>query len=78
MPRRKSHDEFVQEVYDLVGDEYTVIGTYKLSSIKLDMKHNECNFVYPIRPSAFLKGQRCPDCFSPPRKTFVKRKASHS
>ena len=26
--RRKTHDEFVREVYELVGDEYTFLGVY--------------------------------------------------
>jgi hypothetical protein len=77
MPKRKTHEEFVTEVLALTGDEYTVIGTYELSSIKLDMKHNICGNVYPVRPNEFLKGSRCPKCQMEERKTLIMRKAQN-
>ena len=77
MPKRKTHEEFVAEVFGLVGDEYTVIGTYELSSIKLDMKHNVCDTVYPVRPNEFRKGSRCPKCTLEQRKTLLMRKAQN-
>jgi hypothetical protein len=58
-----NHDEFVKKVYNLVGNEYEVIGTYKKSSSKLKMKHNICNHTYEVKPNNFLNGRRCPKCF---------------
>ncbi|MEI4827996.1 hypothetical protein WAX78_00715 [Bacillus sp. FJAT-53711] len=62
----KTHEEFVQEVRELVGDEYTVLETYKGSKETVSMRHNTCldgrTHEYTPFPSNFLKGQRCPKC----------------
>lgn len=60
MTARKTHKEFIDEVYNLVGDEYTVLGTYQNIATPILMKHNECGNEYYVRPSKFLIGQRCP------------------
>lgn len=62
MTRRKTHKEFVKEVYDLEGEEYEVIGTYKNTKTKLNMLHNKCGSEYPVEPRSFLRGNRCPIC----------------
>ena len=62
---KKTHEEFVQEVYDLVGDEYTVLGKYKTTHTKIKMRHNDeyCdNNEYDVKPTDFLSGNRCPKC----------------
>lgn len=51
-----------QTVYDLVGDEYRVVGEYKNALTKIDMLHAVCNNVYPVRPCDFKDGNRCPYC----------------
>ena len=60
--RRKTTKQFKQEVYDLVGDEYTVLGEYKNSKTKVLMKHNKCNTEWEVVPNNFLRGTRCPTC----------------
>mgnify|MGYP001026067165 CR=1 FL=1 len=62
MVRRKTHEEFVKEVYDLVGDEYSVLGHYTRSSEKLEIQHNICGHKWFINPNNFLRGKRCPKC----------------
>lgn len=57
MVRRKTHEEFVKEVYDLVGDEYSVLGHYTRSSEKLEIQHNICGHKWFITPNNFLKGK---------------------
>lgn len=64
MTKRKTHDEFVQDVYNLTGDEYTVIGTYTLAKNKLEMKHNICGNTYEVKANNFISGKRCPVCMS--------------
>lgn len=59
---KKTTDEFKKEVYDLVGDEYTVLGEYVRTHTHLDMRHNECGHIYPVKPRMFLLGRRCPEC----------------
>jgi len=43
--RKKTHEEFVEQVYGLVGNEYTVLGEYNGNKIKVLIKHNNegCN-----------------------------------
>lgn len=60
MPRKKTNKEFKQEVYNLVGNEYTVIGTYSGSHNKVRIKHNKCGEIFNMAAGNFLNGQRCP------------------
>lgn len=63
--KRRAHkfnDNFKQEVYDLVGDEYTVLGEYINERTKVKIRHNKCGNVYKVIPSNFLRGNRCPKC----------------
>jgi Zn ribbon nucleic-acid-binding protein/mRNA-degrading endonuclease HigB of HigAB toxin-antitoxin module len=63
MGRKKIHEEFVKEVYELVGNEYSVLGEYRGNKNKLLIKHNKCGFEYEVSPNGFLsKGSRCPKC----------------
>jgi len=71
MPRKKTHEEFVQEVYNLTNDEYIVIGKYINSNTHITIKHNieNCGFEYPVKPHHFLHDSRCPECFGNKKKT---------
>ena len=61
--KNKTTDMFKAEVFELVGDEYEVIGEYTKNDMYIDMKHNLCGKTYPVTPTNFLHGEcRCPDC----------------
>lgn len=63
---RKSLEEFKKEVYDIVGDEYTVLGSYINTNTPIKMRHNciDCNnHEYEVSRSNFIKGSRCPICY---------------
>lgn len=70
MPKRKTHEQFLQEVYNLVGNEYTVLGKYKGAHIKgtrkkasIKMRHNKCGNTWFPKVSNFLYDRsRCPVC----------------
>lgn len=65
MAKKKTHEEFVEEVYNLVGDEFSVTGTYINTQTKIEIRHNneECNFcTFTPKPANFIRGQRCPVC----------------
>jgi len=67
MPKgiQKTTEEFKQEVYDLVGDEYRVLEEYQRNDIKLLMRHTTCGYKYYALPKGFLRGRsRCPKCFN--------------
>lgn len=58
---RKTTEQFKKEVYDLVKNEYEVLGEYKSTHTKIRMKHNICGKTFMIEPNAFISGgQRCP------------------
>lgn len=65
----KTHEQFVKEVFELVNDEYGVLGEYNGDANKVDMKHNVCDKEYPATPTNFLQGARCPHCFGTPKKS---------
>lgn len=59
----KSTDEFKEDVFNIVGNTYEVLGEYCKSDIKIKIKHNECGNVDYITPNAFLNGgRRCIYC----------------
>lgn len=63
MPKRKTHEEFIKELYNLVGNEYLVLDEYKNSQTKIIFIHNtNCKHQFKMIPNNFLKGQRCPKC----------------
>lgn len=59
---KKTTKIFKKEVYDLVGNEYEVIGEYVTGRTKIKIKHNGCGAVYEVYPHDFLAGNRCPKC----------------
>lgn len=67
--RTKPHSQFVDEVYKLVKDEYSVIGEYINALTPIQLKHNKCGNIFNMAPNDFLKGQRCPSCYGTPKKT---------
>jgi len=60
----RNTEEFKKEVYDLVGNEYLVLGEYINSDEKITFKHNigSCKYTWETRPSVFKRGHRCPKC----------------
>lgn len=62
MKNVKSHEEFKQDVYDLVQDDYQILSEYKGAKEKILIKHRLCGREYEVRPSDFLRGSRCMAC----------------
>lgn len=61
--RRKTTEQFKNEVYSVVGEEYTVLGEYQTNDTNILMRHNICGLEWEPRPSLFTKcGKRCPRC----------------
>jgi len=58
----RTTEEFKQEIYNLVQNEYVVIDEYIKSHTKILIKHNLCGYVYLVSPNNFLRGRRCPQC----------------
>lgn len=63
MPRKKTHSDFLSEVYSIVGNEYTVLSDYRGYFKHIAMKHEKCGRVYSVTPASFLSGgRRCKVC----------------
>jgi len=60
--KRKTHEEFVKQVYELVGDEYEVVGEYQSAKIKIKLFHKKCSNYIDMNPDDFLQGKRCKFC----------------
>jgi hypothetical protein len=60
--RKKTHEEFVNEVYELVGNEYEVKSEYIGALKKITMFHAVCGRTYDVLPGNFSFGQRCGKC----------------
>ena len=74
--RKKTHDEYVKEVYNKVGDEYTVLGKYVGSADKILVRHNTCNHEWEVISTNILKGTRCPNCANKSRSSKKKLNTS--
>jgi hypothetical protein len=61
---RKTQDEFVQNMNDLYGNEYEVIGQYVNNKTKILIKHKLCECEFSKRPSELLRGKcYCIKCY---------------
>lgn len=61
-PLRKSHEQFVQEMREKFGDEYTILGKYELYNKPILVRHNECGHEWsPIASNLYANGS-CPKC----------------
>lgn len=61
---RKSQEEFENEVRNVVGDEYTVLGKYIKRDKKILMRHEICGHAWMVQPDNFLSSTRCPNCYN--------------
>lgn len=68
--RFKGHENFLQQVKERYGDEYTVLSTYQGAHIPIKLQHTRCGTVWEsTRPRDFLKenANTCPLCSHPSR-----------
>jgi hypothetical protein len=68
---KKTDKQFKQEVFDLVGNEYTFLDPYVSNETKIRVKHNKCGNVYKVIPTNFLRGKRCPFCTDTPKGELI-------
>jgi transposase len=61
----KTDEEFRNQIYNLVGDEYTFLDEYKGYTKRIRVKHNKCGGIYKVTPDSFITDKsRCVYCFS--------------
>ena len=61
---RKTHEQFVKELNNLYGEEYTPIEKYIDSMTPILVRHTNCGKIYKTKPHNLLtnKGGHCPVC----------------
>lgn len=57
-----TQEEFENIIYDIVGNEYTVLSEYKGQDEKFLIKHNKCGTIYKTSYRNFRRGRRCNKC----------------
>ena len=61
--KKKSQKEFEEDVYNLYGDEFTIVGEFINTYTKIDIRHNKCGHIINVKPSDFLgKKTYCKYC----------------
>lgn len=70
--RAKTTSQFLKEVTNLVGDEYSLKSEYINWKTKVTLVHNICGNVWEVEPNSFLQGRRCPVCNQPHGERFIK------
>lgn len=56
------NESFKERVFELVEDEYEVLGDYVNSREKILFRHNTCGHAFFMAPNNFVQGNRCPKC----------------
>lgn len=59
---QSTESSFIQDIADLVGDEYEYIGPYRGDNEYTYIKHNKCGTIERYIPSHFRQGIRCKKC----------------
>lgn len=59
---RKTQAEFEEEVRELSGNDYLVLGTYVNWKTKVALLHVSCGSIIEIEPNGFIQGRRCSVC----------------
>jgi hypothetical protein len=67
--KKRTQEEFKEEVSSLTNGEYSVIGEYKSINKKVLIRHNKCNNEWEIVASNFIhRNNRCPKCSHPSKR----------
>jgi hypothetical protein len=73
----KSHEEFVNEVFKMHGNKFTILSDYQGVLYPITVKHNDCGNSFELKYARYLivkKGNHCPDCNPYQKKTTDKFK----
>lgn len=62
LTKKLTTEEYISRVYNIVGEEYSILGKYIDTKTKILTRHNYCGNKWKISPNKFLLGRRCPKC----------------
>lgn len=60
--KRKTHEEFLNEIEIKYGNEYAILERYVNKREKILVKHNKCGHFWRTTPHSLLQGHGCPEC----------------
>lgn len=60
---KKTTKDFKHELTNVLGNEYTLLGTYKNALTPILVNHNKCGHEFMATPHELLRGRRCPVCY---------------
>ena len=60
--KKEDINSFKEKVFNLVGDEYEVLGNYIDSKTPIKIRHNKCGYIFYKKPVNFLMEQGCLKC----------------
>ena len=61
MPRRKTHEEFIEEM-ESIDPNIEILGKYEKDNIKIKCRCKICEYIWDATPSNLLAGKRCRRC----------------
>lgn len=62
MPKKKTHNEYLNEISAKYNCEYEILEEYINTHKAILTKHNECGYQWKARPHDLLAGHGCPIC----------------
>lgn len=62
MTKRKTHEDYVKEVYEKLGDRYVVESEYVWGKTRITFRHLDCNETFDRRADTLPKIKGCPYC----------------
>lgn len=62
MPSKLSNETFLKRVYEIWGDEFSVLNEYINAKTKISVRHNSCGNQYIVLPFNLLSGHSCNLC----------------
>lgn len=62
LEQRKTHEQFIWDVYKKHNDRYEILDIYTNAKTKLEVKCNRCENRWKIAPYSLLQGVGCPIC----------------
>ena len=68
MPRKKTHEEYIEEVAN-INPDIMIIGEYLGTHIKILHKCKVCGYEWMAFPSNIISGYKCPVCSKKKKKT---------
>lgn len=60
--RRKTNKEYLEQLHERWGNEYTLLTPYRSQMKKVKIKHNVCNHIYWVYPMNLVRGHACKFC----------------